>query len=482
MPHRVIALHEFLPYLVEAFANNLILKTDLEKRYTRNETLYYAKAAQSEYFNHYNYDRGDIQKSILCRKVLGLLMAEEDLSYLARKAWPQIYKYLNHSNDVFCLDQFVVHFRSPAIGLISLEMSNAEFTSVLCIALYLAYIRQRPLDAGVIGGEFFNGLASLELLNQGINAEESVLLGLTPEMRQRLETALQAIEKSLGQRIERYQALERFNSPTDFSYELVMVTEKLDSSELGLHIPHSREDFLICLAYLIDFEQAPEKDLNDITMLSERLIAAMRIKILAKAYRQLKQLYFTNAKETLYDVIRQLEEEIKEIKLIATQRQNEIKSLRNDYRNNLERQISSQQREIKQLQDEITKLKSSSQELFALRDFAFAQTKAESQEEEEEIILPDIRCLVVGGHRNWQVKLREIVPRSFTFIPAEASSFALDILKNVDLVLINTSFVSHKLYYRVIENLPTTAKLAYLSTVSIEFTLQELQKIINTLS
>lgn len=66
--------------------------------------------------------------------------------------------------------------------------------------------------------------------------------------------------------------------------------------------------------------------------------------------------------------------------------------------------------------------------------------------------LKGLKVLVIGGHVNWQNKLKEIYPE-FSYIASDNVNFNVGMLKTADLVFFNILHCSHTLYYRVKENI-----------------------------
>lgn len=487
MQDQIPELSYILPYLAEALANNLNLRAEIDRKYAQDELRYYQAAAASPCFHCRNFDLGDIEKSVYCRKVLGLLEAGVDISYIFRKGWPQAYKYVKRGSGVLFFDDFVIYMRSR-MNAITLEMTNAEFSGLLYAALYLAIVFKRPVHLGLTGEELYKMIEIQHAQNRGDDPDEPKWENIPEAIREQAERLLSRIESELGWSLERCQVFERLELEIDNAYELIMLSENLSFSELGLGIQHSRQDFLECLCYLVDFEQlqgAEEAEIAEsdeaLQRLLDRLVAAIRVKLLARAYTELKRLYFRNAKENLYALIEELRREGDDARQALAQRDNEIRQLRSTYRTGLERQLAEKEREVRQLQEELQRERDKDKELFALREFAFAQKQEELPTAKEEIVLPAIRCLIIGGYPTWQQKMKAAVPESFTFISAETVTFDINLLRRADLVVINTAVLSHKIYYRVVENIPKTTKLGYLTAVSIDLALDELRRLIDEL-
>lgn len=66
--------------------------------------------------------------------------------------------------------------------------------------------------------------------------------------------------------------------------------------------------------------------------------------------------------------------------------------------------------------------------------------------------LRGMKVLVIGGHANWQNKIKEKYPK-FTYIDHENVNFNVNILKTADLIFFNTQHCSHTQYFKIKENI-----------------------------
>lgn len=82
------------------------------------------------------------------------------------------------------------------------------------------------------------------------------------------------------------------------------------------------------------------------------------------------------------------------------------------------------------------------------------ENQNETQQQSDTVVVPDLsdkRIVVVGGHENWQNKLKSLYP-DFTFIGADDISFDVNVVRNADIVIFNFIHSSHTLYYRLKAN------------------------------
>ena len=88
--------------------------------------------------------------------------------------------------------------------------------------------------------------------------------------------------------------------------------------------------------------------------------------------------------------------------------------------------------------------------------------------------LRGMKVLVIGGHANWQNKIKEKYPK-FPYIDHENVNFNVNILKTADLIFFNTQHCSHTQYFKIKENINIERdkkeykeRLVYVNNNSIE--------------
>lgn len=68
-----------------------------------------------------------------------------------------------------------------------------------------------------------------------------------------------------------------------------------------------------------------------------------------------------------------------------------------------------------------------------------------------EKLLRSKKILVMGGHVNWQNRVKEVYPK-LTYLDSDNVNFDVSILKTADYIFFNTLHCSHTLYFKVKEN------------------------------
>lgn len=121
------------------------------------------------------------------------------------------------------------------------------------------------------------------------------------------------------------------------------------------------------------------------------------------------------------------------------------------------------------------------EELIALRNFVYqtSGTPLEPDEEEQnyEKTIEDWReqpVVVIGGHSNWQKKIRNIFPK-WKYVSAGQSTFPEQILMDRKYIICCTEVLSHSVYYKVIANKQENQALIYTRGINVEKFLMEIK-------
>ena len=250
------------------------------------------------------------------------------------------------------------------------------------------------------------------------------------------------------------------------------------------------------IAFLFDFEnlsfpalidniKLTEKDIDeilisyivrnnsiDIKAASEYLCDAIYVKYMIKAYKETKQRYFENNKETLFVELDGLEKELKISSAESTAFENAFKQS--------EKEKSLLQKEVELLNAELKKERRNRQELIGLREFLFSLDQKEEYREDEPFDLEElktIKAVVVGGHERWQTQMKELLP-SFIFIHPDNKSFDLRLLHNIPVVFIYVNYLNHAIYYRTMKAIEgTETKIYYINQKNINIVLNDIYRI-----
>ena len=198
--------------------------------------------------------------------------------------------------------------------------------------------------------------------------------------------------------------------------------------------------------------------------------------LLAKEIANMKEFYFRNNSETQYVELQHLESvaaekdaEIERLKaeLVGAaehgaRREAEVERLTEEARKkdrDAIRPFVAEQSElnakIRNLEKALEAEQAKAPELNALREFAFA-VQSESTPPKTTVTLAELiqgkKLVIIGGHVNWRNKMKEQYP-AIEFLDGKSTSLDTSIFSNADYILLKTSNMSHKLYYKVIDYL-----------------------------
>lgn len=120
------------------------------------------------------------------------------------------------------------------------------------------------------------------------------------------------------------------------------------------------------------------------------------------------------------------------------------------------------------------------EELISLRNFVYQTSKTTEGDEEKQNfaqIIEDWReqpVVVIGGHSNWQKKIRNIFPK-WKYVSAGQSTFPEQILTDRKYIICCTEVLAHSVYYKVIANKQENQALIYTRGINVEKFLMEIK-------
>lgn len=101
------------------------------------------------------------------------------------------------------------------------------------------------------------------------------------------------------------------------------------------------------------------------------------------------------------------------------------------------------------LQNEADKLREEDAEIAVEKDML---SELQCTPKRLEKLLRSKKILIMGGHVNWQNRIKEVYPK-LTYMDSDNVNFDVSILKNADYIFFNTLHCSHTLYFKVKDNL-----------------------------
>lgn len=224
---------------------------------------------------------------------------------------------------------------------------------------------------------------------------------------------------------------------------------------------------------------------------------------IAKFIKETKEFYFANNRETQYNELRKvlsdkavLQEENDKLIRVLQDKDRTIESLKSqihmlstdvskdikEAQRPLNNAIAILQSQVASLQEELEAEREKSVELNRLREFAFSiQSGADVSDVETPLkdLIAGKRIYIIGGHINWRNKMKSAYP-SLNFLDGHQKSFDAKMLIDADMVFLNTSNMSHTVYYKVMAVLQKNrVPFNYIGRyMNIELLEQEISKIL----
>lgn len=144
----------------------------------------------------------------------------------------------------------------------------------------------------------------------------------------------------------------------------------------------------------------------------------------------------------------------------------------------VEQQIAALQKQLKETQ---SREQAQKQELAELRSFAFglsrkSETGTEKGQKREQFAeWKNRKVIVVGGHANWQGKLREMFP-GWQFVGSNQKSVSPDCLRGKKFIVCNTELLTHACYYKILAVRSREQKILYVHSNNMERCMQEMER------
>jgi hypothetical protein len=219
------------------------------------------------------------------------------------------------------------------------------------------------------------------------------------------------------------------------------------------------------------------------------LVMVSCIYLFAKVFKETREFYMTNNSETEFFELKKYIDENDLLKKCLAELEDknnavlseneklndiisELKKSKNDTHEDLLKpyveEIELLKAKVSTLRDTLAKKEQDSQELYRLRELAFDLKQGdyipESKRELSEL-LNGKKVILVGGHINLRKKLSEKYSE-LVVLDGHNASVNETVFANADLVLFNTSNMSHTVYYKIIDILRTKGiKFDYIGRV-----------------
>lgn len=440
---------ETIPFASYVLACDSKASKGIEKIYEKFKVEAYALAKESKFYNARLFCCGSLEKEIKCKMALGVVLLSAQKEQVAKefygiikKNWGWLVQYSivckSNTEHLIPQEEFFdkVNTKDPLIWVgmyflalligVQIELGKQrEHDIKLC---YIKYVPEEDLclyDFKTLDSESKNKV--IDFRNTFFNGEENI-----PKTYENILDYL-------------YCHLLNPNIYITGLAEGVGV----DLEEATKNITWTQDDLNDVFAYM---RKCRKLNYDKGVMFT----TGIYFKGLSKAYLKVKEEYFKQHKDTLCLQQEVSEKKIKELQDLVKQTEeekkpllNQIEKLKNEYKKGLEKENLKLKKEIEKLKKSLEESKANDEELFKLRNYIFEKQEYEEDLDlEEEIEIPDIKVIVIGGHESWVSRIKEELPSSFEFVSGFKENFDLKVLENAELVLFVTNSMAHSTYYR----------------------------------
>jgi len=462
----------------------------VDKWYNANKYKYYRAAIEDHFYRHEIVTGGCLLQVEYARKALGLMTffkqeesnSQETATYqsiikIIKKAYPRAYQYMLKNNEL-SIEAYIRTMSQKNNGIKNKDISGLG--DDLVVALYLAELQGKVIVKSPVYMEFVQKYLIQRIERASNIRGNTISIKNIPPV---LIEPLKCLEEKVRKDNLTKEIANNLNYPhykDDYwssKYKKLWDYEKLSSVDIYENTTVDEEMYQkLSLAYIVN--ELPDNEIN-LEDFRKYMISGSIILRLIQAYNEAKESYFRNHKEVMYVEMETLEMEKRrlhlesrnfEYKFECTVKQTEkLEKQFKDYEITKEKQI-------KRLEEELAEAKKNQVELIALREMVFAQKIEEEKiwEGRDYSYLKKVQVVFVGGHSNWQKKMKEFLPESI-FIGADSVNFDLNLLKGT--IFINTTYIGHAMYYRVINSVTSSnCRLYYLNQVNIDICLAKVEK------
>ena len=459
-----------LVHMADALVFNKKMRTDLSRLYDSDKHRFYKKAKESTAYNIDLVNQVGLDKEIHIKKAIGLILcAEEDPALLKKlidiikKYYFRVYQsYKNASIEI--IDQIFN-------DLLKNNASNIEMKACQFILMFfIKYAKERKI------GLFDQVYLSIITEEIEFTEKHSFIKMDTSKKIEEKKSLIDGILERINCNIGDIKSAEDIFSSSnkeisDYGQMMTVLFdfEKMSISNIINHIDLTDHDIKeIILAYTLKYN---DKNLERSTNV---LINGIFIKSLIKAYKEVKQLYFENNKETLYLEMQLYKDKIKELTEVNKNLSEKLEKIENEHRAIEEKLIKSHltelsnvkkgngeiisalNKEVKQLKKQLEKQSLNNSELFALRETLFNLEKEVNTPYKTDTNLSDLikdkKVLIIGGRDDLKKKMKDKYGE-ISVIDGFNESFDTRIINNVDIVFFYVGSMSHAVYYKAINTI-----------------------------
>ena len=487
------------------------LRSFMDELYETNKYTFYEKAKNSPYYDATFMTDRPLEREVSMKRAFGILLQAEQDEILQDTICKAIVKY-NRTFKVFMKsftpDQLNSTLTAAERSARNFGKSNDEITSIYFLSGYIVYCKHgiAKKDKPVIRS--FHGMLAKDVAQRESHSQAEFIHSLKRiktdgsldnskyflEYKEAMRTGtdLVALIEAMdsvknGKSVSSTKANKLVNILTkgaeNDDLEDSMISSLLVSKVFSLfgcslsliaaHIDFDQDE-LECLyaiaalcSYVRNHEGTPAITFSDYTL-------ALWFAVLAKTIKQEREFYFNNNSETQFFALKNFEREIHQLQETVDDQRNaavaamglaaahneqikllnaELAKENKDAAKPLMAEIAMLRSQISEMQEKLDAEAEKAKELYRLREFVFDLQQGNDIQAETvslEKLIEGKKIYVFGGHINWRNKLKQKYPR-IEVLDGHNESFDQHKLIGADMVLLNTSNMSHALYYKVIE-------------------------------
>lgn len=468
-------------YYAESLSIKEFISEDIDALYSKNKLQMYSLGKSSEYYDC-SVCRGlPLERQVRFKRLICIMtymdaLPDDEEKALLSKAFFGIFKKAykaehnivsNHKKMNQKLDCKKI-FKSILDKDPTTEMFIAQVSAILFFLLYY-YSNEEVADE-------LNEILDIYATREDSISKFPKLCDLNTEEKEKIKKISSKLDKNLLYSLYHTAIHENsINSSLDWLYD----SSKLCYLPLHEEIPIDKNDVDDILISYSVFE--PKLANGEIMDINDYMVFASHLKLLMKSYNSSIELYHKTNQETLFDELRIKEEKLHQISESLQEKEYKLDQLKQEMIktvSHISEECETLKSQNKKMLIEIEQLKKGKSELDALREFMFSQQTEDEQDwlnvETDSSCLEKISGIVIGGHPNWQNKMKELLPDSWTFISGEKRKFDKKLLEK-DIIIFNTNFLNHPLYYFVMDNMENK-KICYVNKSDCNACLNEIIK------
>ncbi|MTI67125.1 MAG: DUF2325 domain-containing protein [Firmicutes bacterium] len=474
------------PLIAVALGLNSKVYTMIDDIYNKNRGKYYKFAKESEAYNRGIITEYPLVVEDYAKKVLGILCGNNNQNILLpvlKKGWKKIH-LLSKDVEMISINEGISLYVTENRYLDNYEL--IEYVGVTILASFIQGIALSIHDP-ISEAMFKNAYALINDYQQ----HEWLYKGrmLNKEFKKEVKEIKRQVSRKIN--IEKicdpiYIDSNKLLNSTAMSIRAIFKDEGLSNFSTIKDL-NDKDIFDILSNYLIayDIEEV------DPELMATRILYTAHLREVVKSYKDAKKYYFNTNEEVklseleeiknrLYEVEKEnkiLRDKNRRLQLKNKQLQDEVNMCILDEKRKFKKILKKKDHQIEELVSENNQLNNN---VNMLEDIIENLNQRKGVDLEEKIIRmvqgKKIDGVIIGGHENWQRKMKSIFS-NFKFIGGYEESFNTKVLKDKDVIMFNTSYASHGVYYKLKEATKgINKKIVYINSKGFLSSLMEIRE------